>query len=437
MGEDGKKRRADKLSKEVPTPFPKRQNPMVRGAVLDGRYRVERGLGRGGMGVVLLARDLHFDRHVALKLVSPDLVSRPEALTKFHTEARAMAGIRHVNVVNVFAYGDHEGQPYFVMEYVPGTTVIDILLELEKNARVPHPDEVVGILEQVCRGLTAIHEAGVIHGDIKPGNVLIGPAFRAVVTDFGLMRWTGQPENLEVVTGTPAYIPPEVVLVDDLELRLTPAADVYALAVMAFEMFTGRLPFAIDSVQELFDVHRAHLRAPKLSDVRADLPTTFDAVIARALSPDLDDRYATADAFRRALVAARSAAAKPDSAVRIVLADDDEDFRDIANVTLAHAFPGAEIVCVEDGNAALDAIDRMAPHLAVVDLRMPGLNGVELTAAVRATARGRNVPIVVVTAHGGAPDWGLLQSLGASGFLVKPIDPYALVALARRVIRVS
>jgi serine/threonine-protein kinase len=111
------------------------------------------------------------------------------------------------------------------------------------------------------------------------------------------------------------------------------------------------------------------------------------------------------------------------------VADDDADFLALASEALAYGFPGAEIEVVPDGEAALKACDREQASLAVIDLDMPGLNGVELTAALRASS---NMPIVVVTASGGAPDWHLLSSLGADGFLVKPIDPFALVALARK-----
>jgi serine/threonine-protein kinase len=119
----------------------------------------------------------------------------------------------------------------------------------------------------------------------------------------------------------------------------------------------------------------------------------------------------------------------------VIVADDDPEFRNLAAEAVRFAFKGAEVECVSDGQAALDAIDRKPADLAVVDLDMPGMNGIELTAALRAgETRDRRIAILVVTAFGGAPDWKLLSGLGADGFLLKPIDPYALVALARRTI---
>lgn len=407
------------------------------GSLIGGAYRVKRTLGRGGMGVVLLCEDVRLDRDVAVKIVSPDYLKESDSRAKFALEARAMAGVRHENVANLYAFGEHEGQPYFVMEYVPGTTVAEWVYRHTQASLVTDADEVVGILEQVCRGLTAIHRAGIIHGDIKPGNVLLGPSFRAVVTDFGLMRWLGQAENLAVVIGTPAYIPPEVVHADDSGLRLTPAADVYALGVTAYEMFTGRLPYAIASVEDLFRVHQAHLEPPSLTEARPDLSGELGEVVGRALAGDLRVRYASADELRRALVGVRMRLGSTEKAHRIVVADDDEDFLALVAETVRAAFPRASVVEARDGGTALRAIEAQKTSLAIVDLRMPGLNGFELVAALRGSEQAADVPIVVVTAHGGATDWSLLSSMGAAGFLVKPLDPYALVALARSLVDAS
>jgi serine/threonine-protein kinase len=118
--------------------------------------------------------------------------------------------------------------------------------------------------------------------------------------------------------------------------------------------------------------------------------------------------------------------------MRFLVADDDEDFADLVAETLSFAFEGAEVVKVDNGALALAAVEQRKATLAVIDLDMPGLNGIELTAAFRATPNAEKMPILVATATGGAPDWRLLQALGADGFLVKPIDPMALVALVRR-----
>jgi eukaryotic-like serine/threonine-protein kinase len=205
---------------------------------------------------------------------------------------------------------------------------------------------------------------------------------------------------------------------------------VYAIGVIAFEMLTGHQPFVIESTSDMLAAHRS-ARPPMPSQVRPELTSVFDAPLIQALDFDPARRTASPDAFRRALLEARETIKTSYNALRIVVADDYADFRELASETLRYGFPGARIEAVADGEAALAACDREPASLAVIDLDMPGLNGVELTAALRANY---SLPIVVVTASGGAPDWHILSSLGADGFLIKPIDPFALVALARKAV---
>ncbi|MEM9069385.1 MAG: serine/threonine-protein kinase [Myxococcota bacterium] len=402
------------------------------GAIIDQSYRVKRVVGRGGMGIVLLCVDEKLAREVAVKMIAPQTLSS-DSRDLFLTEARAMAGVRHENVVQLFAYGDHEGVPYFAMEYVPGISVAEWLGRWDaRTVDPPAVDEVLGILDQVCRGLSAIHAAGIVHADVKPGNILIGPSFRVAVTDFGLVRTLGQPDADDLIVGTPAYIAPEVVY--SRQPVFDRGSDVYALAVTAYEMLTGRLPWPIENVGQLFDVHIRREALPPPSDVRPDLPRAFDPVFARALSREQDQRYESTDALRRAFLEARETVAAATTGVRVVIADDDEDFLQVARAAVDLAFPGAAIECVGDGHAAIRALDRKAASLAIVDLDMPGMNGVELTATIRTRPLLRDMPILVVSGTGGGADWRLLQQLGAAGFLVKPLDPYALVAMARRAI---
>jgi serine/threonine-protein kinase len=183
----------------------------------------------------------------------------------------------------------------------------------------------------------------------------------------------------------------------------------------------------------------AHLdeTPPTPSELREDLPTAFDAPLLAALEKDPAKRVGGALAFRRALLEARQNAADRSSSLRFVVADDDGDFRALVGETLRVAFETAEVELYPDGAAALQGAEKSGASLAIVDLDMPGMNGVELTAAFRATPRLAKTPILVVTATGGAPDWQLLSQIGADGFLVKPIDPVSLIALVRRTLEVE
>lgn len=401
------------------------------GETIGGHYRITRLLGEGAMGVVLLARDRRLERDVAIKLIHPDFVASPEAHQRFLDEARAMARVRHENVVEIFAFDEYRSSPYFVMEYVPGMHV-EAWIEQRRGSLVSI-DEAIGILDQVCRGVAAIHRAGTVHRDLKWTNILVGPAFRICVADLGLARILDRPrkESRDTVSGTPAYMAPEIVTGAVTPPGMHHRADVYSLGVMAYELLTGRLPFETDDAVDMMTYH-VELAPPVPSEIREDLPPAFDRVLLRAMEKNPARRTISAEAFRRELLDARQSVGLKGRGLRLLVADDDEDFATLVTETLEYAFPGAEIVAVHDGSAALAAIDGKTPSLAIIDLDMPGMNGIELTAAFRASNEAARMPIIVVTATGGAPDWRLLQSLGADGFLVKPIDPFALVALARR-----
>ncbi len=401
------------------------------GVLLDDTYHLTERLGEGAMGVVYLARDQRLERDVAIKFIQPSLVRSAEAHDRFLREARTMARVHHVNVVRIYAYGEFLASPYFVMEFVPGA---DVACWMSERGR-PHlsVDEAIGILDQTCRGIAAIHEAGAVHRDLKPTNVLIGPAFRVCVTDLGLAKVLDAPpeEDKDTVSGTPAYMAPEVVIGSFVDPELEGQADVYSLGIMAFEMITGRLPYLHSNPTRMM---LAHIEGtpPIPSELRHDLPPVFDDVILAALRKDPRERTPGAEAFRRALLEARQSVSAAMRKLRLLIADDDDDFRALVEETLRAAFPDAEVVSVADGEAALKAAEAGGISLAFVDLDMPRMNGVELTAAFRATRGLERIPILVVTGSGGAPDWRLLQTLGADGFIVKPIDPVSLIALARR-----
>lgn len=423
------------LSLEPPPPREPLWEGPPAGSLIDNAYRVVGPLGQGGMGMVVLAVDERLQRDVAIKLIRPTYGRNKNARDRFLIEARAMARVRHENVVEIYSFGEIEGSPYFVMEYVPGSNIANWLDDLILEDKMPEVDEALGYLDQICRGVSAIHASGTVHGDLKPSNILLGQASRVAIADLGLSRLFDHMgrAGAHPMAGTPAYMAPEFARTD-LPPQLLQRSDVYALGVIAYEMLTGEPPFDIVTTGDMI---KAHASPPPLpSALRPELGTAFDLPLLASIRTDPVKRTATCDEFRRQVLEAReslvvSAQAEP---IRILVADDDADFRALAGETLAYAFPNAQIETVADGEAALAAIDREPASLAVIDLDMPGLNGVELTAALRAN---HSLPIVVCTASGGAPDWKLLSSIGADGFLVKPIDPFALVALARKMVKTS
>ncbi len=398
------------------------------GSLIDDTYRVLGELGHGAMGVVLLARDEHLERDVALKVIRPERL-RPGFAERFRQEARVMARLNHPNVVAIHAFGEHGALPYFVMELVGGQTLTQWLAG---HSGLPDLDRTLGILNEVCLGVSAIHAAGTVHRDIKPSNILLDDSLRARVADFGISTSYGKDgSGRTVFAGTPAYMAPEIAFSDGQTGVVTPSADVYSVACVAYQALTGELPVDGDSDIELLAQHAvAEVRRP--SGLRSDLPHSFDKVLLEGLAKNPRERPRSAEAFRLALLDAKSRMYEPE---RVLVAEDDPDFREALEMKLRLEFPGADIICVANGNAALDAVSQLPVSVAILDLQMPELGGIPVTAALRAREDLKNIPIVVLTAAGGPNEWRILHDIGADKFLVKPVDLDDVVTLLRRMLR--
>ncbi len=265
--------------------------------IVDGKYRVDAQVGRGGMGAVFKARDVRLDRDVAIKVVRADLLASPDARVRFRREAQVVARLQHPAVVAVFDYGTlPDGAAYIVMEYIRGE---DLRQRLRRTPKLP-PDDVVRLVAGVAGGVQAAHDAGVFHRDLKPENVLL-PENGAPpkVLDFGVAKLApaegeggGTITAGATVVGTPAYMAPEQLRGQVVDGR----ADVFSLGVMAFEMLTGALPFGAGS---FLDVGVAQAQG-RVSRVEA-LPHALREAVLRALAPDPGDRHATPAAFAEAL----------------------------------------------------------------------------------------------------------------------------------------
>lgn len=399
-----------------------------RGALVAGTYRILRLLGTGAMGVVLLAHDEVLDREVALKLIGERQFSA-STRRQFLTEARSLARISHRNVVRIHAFGEHGGAPYFVMEYVPGPTLEEWIAGRDAPIEV---DLALRILDELCCGVAAIHAANTVHHDIKPSNVLLDGNLRPRITDLGLAALYGQDSEpfARGMVGTPEYMAPEVAFSRAVPAVLRTRADVYSLGCVAYQLLTGQPPFDATTALGLMMRHAMQSPTPP-SDLRPGLPAPLDEAVLRALTKDPEQRTPSAQVLRDDLARARGKEREP---ARILVVEDDADFRQALQLFLALEFPGAEIECVEDGLSALRAVDRNIPSIAIVDLRMPEMDGVELTRRLRERESFAAVPIVVVTACGGAEEWSRLAAMGANRFLVKPIVLDDLVSVIRRVL---
>ena len=291
----------------MPSAFPSEFPSLAR--ALAGQFAVERELGRGGMGVVLLARDLMLDRLVAIKVLPPTLARDPAVRERFLREARTAARLSHPNVVPVHRADEIDGAAFFVMAYVEGESLAD---RVRDRGPLP-PAEAVRILREVAWALAYAHARGVVHRDVKPENILLERhTGRALVGDFGIARQTEAPRLTQDghVLGTVYYMSPEQVNGEEVDGR----SDLYSLGVVAYYVLSGRLPFEGMHASAILVSH-ATREPPPLSSVAPHLPQALAAVVDRCLRKSPDDRYPTGEALADALgaaIAATPAAALPD-----------------------------------------------------------------------------------------------------------------------------
>jgi len=399
----------------------------VAGDVIGGTYLVEGELGSGAMGVVLLAEDTQLKRKVAIKLIQSSLFAK-HFQDRFLQEARAMAEVNHPNVLVIHAFGEHRNAPYFVTEFVAGTTLDRVIAECRHAIDI---DLALRILDEICAGVAALHASGIVHRDLKPANILLDGQFRVKVADLGLAQKYVTAKAIKELVGTLGYIAPELTVDAGVRVAASPQSDLYSLGCIAYELLTGQPPFESKTDSGLIMLH-ATARVIRPSFVRGDLPVALDAVLLSALSKDPASRTGSVEQLRREFQAARARSSEP---TRILIAEDEEDFRLLLELKLRAEFPDAEVEAVSDGQAALEAFDRKPASVVILDLQMPLLDGVAVTVLLRSRAASALVPILVLTASGGPNEWKLLSSLGADRFLVKPVDLDDVVAMVRRTVK--
>jgi serine/threonine-protein kinase len=261
------------------------------------RYKLERRLGVGGMATVQLAFDTRLERHVAVKLLAEHLAEDSSFVSRFRREALAAARLVHPNIVQVFDFGsdDPSGRQFIVMEFVDGRSGAELLRE---KGRL-EPGEAVEILGQACRGLDYAHRNGVVHRDVKPGNLLRSSDSGMVkLADFGIAKAAEQSDITKVgsVLGTAAYLSPEQARGEPAG----PASDLYALGVVAYQLMAGRLPYEAASLTDLARL-QGTAPPPRLDELEPDVPPALAAAVLRALSGDPDARYPDAAAMEDAL----------------------------------------------------------------------------------------------------------------------------------------
>jgi hypothetical protein len=296
------------------------------GTILAERYRIIGLIGRGGMGEVYRADDLKLGQPVALKFMPEKLASEPAWIERFYAEVRHARGVSHPNVCRVYDVGEIEGRHFLSMEYVDGE---DLASLLRRIGRLP-PDKAVEIARELCAGLAAAHDKGVLHRDLKPGNVMIDGRGRARITDFGLAVAAGEDRGGTEVSGTPAYMAPEQLAGKGSSVQ----SDLYALGLVLYELFTGRKAFEAATLAEW---RRKHSQEPPTapSTVTPGLDPAIERAILRCLEKEPGQRPRSAAAVAAALpggdpLAAAIAAGETPSPEMVAAAGSDEGMKPAA-----------------------------------------------------------------------------------------------------------
>src|SRR5947209_14619526 len=278
-----------------------------------GNYQILEEIGRGGMGVIYRARQRHSRRIVAVKQILSYHADSQETLARFRREAQAAARLDHPNILPIYEVGENEdGLPSFSMKFASGGSLLDAALALRNE-----PRRSVALMAKVARGVQYAHAHGILHRDLKPGNILLDGRGEPLVSDFGLAKWLDTPSDLThtmTIFGTPGYIAPEQA--NGSAAKLTPAADIYSLGAILFNLFTGRPPFLGEDALAVIE-QAGQKPAPKLRSLAPALDRDLETICAKCLEREPNARYRSAGDLAEDLerwLAGRHIIARPVSA---------------------------------------------------------------------------------------------------------------------------
>lgn len=265
--------------------------PTWIGRTLSGRYKIEALLGQGGMSAVYKAMDPNLKRVVAIKLIHPHLSSDPSFVSRFESEASAVASLRHANIVQVYDFNNDEGVYYMVLEFIPGETLQDRMSRLSGTGRQLSIQDALKFTINICDAVGYAHQRGMVHRDIKPANIMLDVQGQAILMDFGIVKILGGDSHTSTgaVVGTARYMSPEIIRGEVADHR----SDIYSLGVTLYEMLSGRPPFVADSAMTLMMMH-LNDPVPDVRDFRTDVRPELVEILEKCLAKDRNDRYLSA-----------------------------------------------------------------------------------------------------------------------------------------------
>jgi serine/threonine-protein kinase len=389
------------------------------GELLDGVYEIMHLLGRGGMGQVFEAHDHLLNRRVAIKAAWPNPLTPP-----LRNEARALAAFQHPSLVSVHTLGEHRGIDYLVMERIYGVSLTQHAATRSGSGQSFTAAEVVQLVAPAAEGLSVVHRAGLVHRDIKPDNIMLTPAHRVVLMDFGLVLPEFDVNGSQRVAGSPPYMAPEALL-NTAGPGHGHLADIFGLGVVAYELLTGFRPFSGTTIREVIASHeRGQPKA--IAELRSDCPLALSQVVQEMLNPDPLMRIQSAEAVAWQMRAVRSERPRSGAlgthkatAPSVLIVDDDVDLARILTFYVRQIVGRAEIRVAHDGEEALREVQKKEPDVMLLDLHMPRMNGVEVCMQLKGDGLAQGCSIISVSAGAQDHDIQLLHQLGIHHFVEK------------------
>jgi serine/threonine protein kinase len=386
-----------------------------------GRYRIERVLGEGSFGLVYLAYDDELGRSVAVKVPHARLVSHPKDAEAYRAEGRTVANLDHPNIVPVYDVGSTNDFPCFVVsKFIDG---IELTTKI-KNGHLNYT-EATEVLASVAEALHYAHAQGIVHRDMKPGNILIDGRGEPFIVDFGLALREQDAGKAPMSAGTPAYMSPEQARGegDQIDGR----SDIFSLGVVLYELLVGRQPFSADNLLELIEQINGH-EPTSLRQYDDSIPEELQRICTKAMSKQASDRYCTAMELADDLRHFRSQTVTAEPA-QLLLVDDNTTNLQVLSQILAGQ--GHRLLVAKNGESAISIARKTCPDLILLDIMMPGIDGFETCRQLKEDPATRDSLVIFLSARGDVSDKVRGLELGAVDYIAKPFQAEEVIARVR------
>jgi len=386
------------------------------GEVLGGNYEIRGALGEGAMGQVFDATDRALGRRVAIKANWPEINGPP-----LRNEARGLAAFQHSSLVTVYTVGVHRGIEYIVLERIYGVSLEQVLDQRLAEARRMDLDEALRILLAVAEALAVVHRTGLAHRDVKPANIMLTPDRRVVLMDFGLVLPQFDMSRQRLIAGSPPYMAPEA-LMNDMSTGAGQLVDIFSLGVTAYELLTGHLPRDAESLEELLRQYAEP--NPDIRELRPDLPERLVKLVHEMIEKEPAARAQSADEVvweLKALLEGGRRSVQP-TRRRVLVVDAEPESSEILARCARQTLKPAEVVALQDGDAAIAEIRRQEPDVLLLDFDLPGLTGMQLCTYLRGEGLAMRTIIVPVATALSPREEQLLQTMGIEEVVLKGPD---------------